>query len=65
MTDTIRRTSLMVRDAEASARWYEAVFGMTRAMDTPFILSGESSPPARRATGCGSSSCAATMTSSA
>lgn len=31
----------MVRDAEQAARWYEAVFGMTRWMDTPFTLSGE------------------------
>lgn len=41
MADTVKRTSLMVRDAERSARWYETVFGMTRAMDTPFTLSGE------------------------
>jgi catechol 2,3-dioxygenase-like lactoylglutathione lyase family enzyme len=41
MADLIRRTSLMVRDAEAAARWYGRVLGMTRAMDTPFILSGE------------------------
>ncbi|OQW73434.1 MAG: hypothetical protein BVN33_10050 [Proteobacteria bacterium ST_bin13] len=38
--DIIKRTTLMVRDAEAAARWYEAVFGMTRVMDTPFTLSG-------------------------
>lgn len=41
MADVIRRTSLMVRDAERAARWYEDVLGMTRAMDTPFTLSGE------------------------
>ena len=40
MTDILRRTTLIVRDAEASARWYETVFGMTRWMDTPFTLSG-------------------------
>jgi catechol 2,3-dioxygenase-like lactoylglutathione lyase family enzyme len=39
--DIVKRTTLMVRDAEAAARWYEQVFGMTRAMDTPFTLSGE------------------------
>lgn len=38
--DIIKRTTLIVRDAEASARWYEAVFGMRRWMDTPFTLSG-------------------------
>lgn len=38
--DIVKRTTLMVRDAEASARWYEAVFGMRRWMDTPFTLSG-------------------------
>ncbi len=40
MTDILRRTTLMVRDAEAAAQWYETVFGMTRWMDTPFTLSG-------------------------
>ena len=40
MADEIKRTTLMVRDAEKAARWYEAVFGMTRWMDTPFTLSG-------------------------
>ncbi len=40
MTDVLRRTTLMVRDAERAARWYETVFGMTRWMDTPFTLSG-------------------------
>lgn len=40
MADIVKRTTLIVRDAEASARWYEAVFGMTRAMDVPFTLSG-------------------------
>lgn len=41
MTDEIKRTTLIVRDAERAARWYESVFGMTRWMDTPFTLSGE------------------------
>ena len=40
MSDIIKRTTIMVRDAEAAARWYETVFGMTRWMDTPFTLSG-------------------------
>jgi catechol 2,3-dioxygenase-like lactoylglutathione lyase family enzyme len=40
MTDIIKRTTVMVRDADAAARWYEGVFGMTRWMDTPFTLSG-------------------------
>ena len=41
MTDIVKRTTLMVRDADAAARFLETVFGMTRAMDTPFTLSGE------------------------
>ena len=40
MTDIIKRTTLMVRDAESAAQWYAAVFGMTRWMDVPFTLSG-------------------------
>jgi catechol 2,3-dioxygenase-like lactoylglutathione lyase family enzyme len=40
MADVVKRTTLMVRDAETSARWYEAVLGMTRWMDVPFTLSG-------------------------
>lgn len=40
MVDVLRRTTLIVRDAEASACWYETVFAMTRWMDTPFTLSG-------------------------
>ncbi len=40
MADVIKRTTLMVRDAERAAQWYETVFGMTRWMDTPFTLSG-------------------------
>jgi len=40
MADQIKRTTLMVRNAERAADWYAAVFGMTRWMDTPFTLSG-------------------------
>lgn len=40
MTDIIKRTTMMVRDAEKAAQWYENVFGMTRFMDIPFTLSG-------------------------
>jgi catechol 2,3-dioxygenase-like lactoylglutathione lyase family enzyme len=40
MADVLRRTTLMVRDADVAAHWYESVFGMTRWMDTPFTLSG-------------------------
>ena len=40
MPDQIKRTTMMVRDAEKAALWYENVFGMTRWMDTPFTLSG-------------------------
>ncbi|MEM9881239.1 MAG: VOC family protein [Pseudomonadota bacterium] len=36
----IKRTTLVVRDAEKSAHWYEQVLGMSRWMDTPFTLSG-------------------------
>jgi len=40
VTDILKRTTLMVRDAEAAAAWYEHVFGMSRWMDIPFALSG-------------------------
>jgi len=40
MADILRRTTLMVRHADTAAAWFETVFGMTRWMDTPFILSG-------------------------
>ena len=40
MATIVKRTTLMVRDAEASARWYAQVFGMKRWLDTPFTLSG-------------------------
>jgi catechol 2,3-dioxygenase-like lactoylglutathione lyase family enzyme len=41
MIDIIKRTTLMVRDANAAAKWYATVFGMRRWMDVPFTLSGE------------------------
>ena len=41
MVDIIKRTTLMVRDANAAAQWYATVFGMRRWMDVPFTLSGE------------------------
>jgi len=40
MVDAIKRTTVMVRDADRAAQWYESVLGMTRWMDTPFTLSG-------------------------
>jgi catechol 2,3-dioxygenase-like lactoylglutathione lyase family enzyme len=40
MVDIVKRTTLMVRSAEAAAHWYETVFGMTRWMDVPLTLSG-------------------------
>ena len=41
MGDILRRTTLIVSDAERAAHWYEDMFGMTRWVDTPFTLSGE------------------------
>jgi catechol 2,3-dioxygenase-like lactoylglutathione lyase family enzyme len=40
MSSILKRTTLIVRDAEAAAHWYEHVFGMKRWMDTPSILTG-------------------------
>ncbi len=40
MSNEIKRTTLMVRDAARAAHWYEQVFAMRRWMDTPFTLSG-------------------------
>lgn len=40
MVDIVKRTTLMVRDADKAAGWYETVLGMTRWMDVPFTLSG-------------------------
>ncbi len=41
MENILKRTTLIVRDAESSALWYETVFGMTRWLDQPFTLSGQ------------------------
>ncbi|MEL7298136.1 MAG: VOC family protein [Pseudomonadota bacterium] len=41
MTDILKRTTLMVRDADRAKHWYESVFGMTAWMDVPFTLSGD------------------------
>ena len=38
--DIVKRTTVMVRDAERAAQWYETVLGMSRWMDVPFTLSG-------------------------
>lgn len=40
MTDILKRTTLMVRDASRASAWYQQVFGMKVWMDTPFTLSG-------------------------
>ena len=37
----VKRTTLIVRDMEASKRWYEQVLGMKVWMDTDFVLSGQ------------------------
>lgn len=36
----IKRTTLIVRDAEKAANWYEQALGMKRWFDKPFTLSG-------------------------
>ena len=36
----VKRTTLIVRDMQASKRWYEQVLGMRVWMDTEFVLSG-------------------------
>jgi len=36
----VKRTTLIVRDIEASVHWYEQVLGMSVWMDTDFTLSG-------------------------
>ena len=41
VSDVIKRTTLMVRDADRAADWYSQVFRMSRWMDTPFTLSGD------------------------
>jgi catechol 2,3-dioxygenase-like lactoylglutathione lyase family enzyme len=40
MTDLLRRTTLIVADADRAAQFHESVFGWTRYLDTPFTLSG-------------------------
>jgi catechol 2,3-dioxygenase-like lactoylglutathione lyase family enzyme len=40
MRNIVRRTTLIVRDAERSARWYEHVVGMTRYYQGDVVLSG-------------------------
>ena len=40
MPDILKRTTLMVRNAERASQWYQQVFGMTTWMDTSFTLSG-------------------------
>ncbi len=40
MSNILKRTTLLVRDAEKAADWYSEVFGMKRWLDTPFTLSG-------------------------
>lgn len=37
----VKRTTLIVRDMEASKRWYEQVLGMKVWMDRDFVLSGQ------------------------
>lgn len=41
MENILKRTTLIVRDAESSALWYANVFGMARWLDQPFMLSGQ------------------------
>ena len=40
MPDIIKRTTLIVRNIDQAAAWYENVLGMTKWMDVPFTLSG-------------------------
>jgi catechol 2,3-dioxygenase-like lactoylglutathione lyase family enzyme len=40
VSNILKRTTLLVRDAEKSAAWYSEVFGMKRWLNTPFTLSG-------------------------
>jgi catechol 2,3-dioxygenase-like lactoylglutathione lyase family enzyme len=44
MGDIVKRTTVIVRDADRAAHWYAEVFGMTRWMDAPFTLSGAMLP---------------------
>ncbi|MEM7704893.1 MAG: VOC family protein [Pseudomonadota bacterium] len=40
MTSIVKRTTLFVRDMEASLAWYQNVLGMSVWFDKPFTLSG-------------------------
>jgi len=40
MRNIVRRTTLIVRDVEKSARWYEHVIGMVRFYEGDVVLSG-------------------------
>ena len=40
MTSIVKRTTLFVRDMEASLAWYQQVLGMSVWFDKPFTLSG-------------------------
>ncbi|MEO1247024.1 MAG: VOC family protein [Pseudomonadota bacterium] len=40
MASIVKRTTLIVRDIEASVRWYKDVLGLSVWMDTDFTLSG-------------------------
>lgn len=41
MANTVKRTTLFVRDIGKSEQWYKEVMGMSVWMDTDFTLSGE------------------------
>ncbi len=40
MADSIKRTTLIVRDVQKAAQWYEQVFLMERWLDRPITLTG-------------------------
>ena len=44
MQTTVKRTTLIVRDMDVSARWYEQVLGMNRYYDDMYTLSGTGLP---------------------
>jgi len=41
LRNIVKRTTLMVRDMQASRRWYEYVMGMNVYYDNEFVLSGQ------------------------
>lgn len=41
MTNIIKRTTLIVRDMQASVQWYKDVLGLSIYMDSEVVLSGE------------------------